>query len=72
VDITAMEQMYTDACTSIDEVPGHILTPEGCFVRDEHGNVTVFHFDSEGNMYELPLDEQDRRKDLLRKRLGDV
>jgi len=53
-----------------DDSPSYMVCHEGAFLRNADGSVTVFAFDAEGNHYDLPEDEQERRKEALRKRLG--
>jgi hypothetical protein len=49
---------------------GMVLCPEGIFAAKEDGLMVVFDYDHEGNLLELPEEEQERRRQLLRERLA--
>jgi crotonobetainyl-CoA:carnitine CoA-transferase CaiB-like acyl-CoA transferase len=46
-----------------------MITPYGVFKTDD-GKLTVYDYDDDGNWYDIPQAEQDRRVDLWKKRLA--
>ena len=69
--ITAAEidKTYKAVCAGVGE-PAQIVTVEGLFCRTHDGWV-VYDYDADGNLYELPAEEQSRRIEQLRKRLAE-
>jgi hypothetical protein len=74
LDTDEIDRMYEAALDNGPEpshlTPSYMVCHEGAFLHNADGSVTVFAFDAEGNHYDLPAEEQERRKEALRKRLG--
>jgi hypothetical protein len=49
-------------------IPRTMIFPEGVFACDGRGNVEVFGFDGEGNLYDLDPIEQAARRGILARR----
>ena len=69
IDIKEIEKMYQECSKGGDE-PNMLLLPEGLFVRDDKGNLTVYEYDEQGNQYEISPEEQLERIGKARERLG--
>lgn len=68
LDVKSIEEAYRAAMFGAAE-PQYMVCPEGAFLCNADGSITVFDFDAEGNHYELSFEEQAHRIEKLRARL---